>query len=289
MDKKNSLFFFQTPDFIFRNQPSNIVSFSESNGVIYFTLTEDALISLEKSPFGGFVFSNADFSPIDIILKKLDEWSDKHKIKGIVIRCFPEIYEPELTRATKSRLLENGFKVLYKDITQIIAVKHGVSVPFNQSRNRRLKRCMKEGLIFKKLTFHSLEEAFSLIIESRNNKGYPVTMGLEELKTSFNKFPDNYLLFGVFQDAKMIATAVSIKVSDKILYYFYAGDSIGHRYLSPTTLLVHGIYGYCLENKFELIDLGISTHRGKLNSGLYEFKKSLGSFDSEKLTFKKEL
>jgi hypothetical protein len=287
VDRK-ALLFFHTQDFILRNQPDNIISFSSSDVSIHFTQTEHALISLEKSPFGGFIF-NEDFSPIDSILEEIYEWSYRHKIKMIVIRCFPEIYDPELAVAIKTNLFAGGFRVLYQDITQIITVQQGVRVPFDQNRNRRLKRCVKNGLTFKELSAHSLEEAFGLIVESRNNKGYPVNMGLEELQEAFSKFPDTYLLFGVFADAKMVATAVSIKVSGRILYYFYAGDSLAYRHLSPITLLIHGIYAYCLENKFELIDLGISTDRGKLNTGLYDFKKSLGSIDSEKLTLKKEL
>lgn len=286
---KSGLLFFQTQDFIFRNQTHNIISFSDSDITIHFTHIDDTLISLEKSPFGGFIFKDKKFSAIDNLLRKIEGWSHERKIKRIIIKYCPEIYAPELVVATKNKLLQTGFEVLYKDITQVIVIKRGQNIPFDSNRNRRLRKCIKEGLIFKQLTGDSLEEAFSLVIESRNNKGYPVTMALEELKTSFSKFPDNYLLFGVFDGAKMVATAVSIKVSDKILYYFYAGDSLAYRHLSPSTLLIHGIYTYCLENKFEIIDLGISTDRGKLNPGLYEFKKSLGSIDSEKLTIKKEL
>jgi hypothetical protein len=244
---------------------------------------------LEKSPFGGFVLKDKNFSAIDDILTKVHEWSYEQKVKRIIIKCAPEIYDPELAVEINNKLHENGFKVLYKDLTQVIVVKQGQDVPFDSNRNRRLRKCIKEELTFKHLTVDSLEEAFCLVVESRNNKGYPVTMTLEELRTSFSKFPNNYFLFGVFDRAKMVATVVSIKVSDKILYYFYAGDSLAYRHLSPSTLLIHGIYEYSLENKFEVIDLGISTDHGRLNSGLYEFKKSLGSIDSEKLTFKKEL
>ena len=104
----------------------------------------------------------------------------------------------------------------------------------------------------------------------------------------FKLFPGDYLLFGVFDKNKLIATSVCIKVNDKILYCFYIGDALAFRPHSPITLLINGIYEYCQTNDFKMLDLGISTDKGILNKGLYAFKKTFGSFDSYKLTFLKQ-
>lgn len=114
-------------------------------------------------------------------------------------------------------------------------------------------------------------------------------MSLEGLQNMFTLFPDEYLLFGVFDEEKMIAASVSIKVCQRILYCFYIGDDLEYRSQSPVTVLVAGIYEYCRVNNFFVLDLGLSTEKGIVNKGLYTFKKSFGAVESPKLTFVKKL
>ena len=114
-------------------------------------------------------------------------------------------------------------------------------------------------------------------------------MTLKDIEATFERFPDEYLLFGVFDKNKMVATSVSIKVNSKILYCFYIGDALTYRAYSPVTKLVDGIYRYCQVHYFKLLDLGLSSDKGVLNQGLYAFKKTFGTFDSHKLTYLKQL
>ena len=103
---------------------------------------------------------------------------------------------------------------------------------------------------FREIPLNYLEEAYSLIVESRESKGYPVTMTFKDLEAMFKLFPSDYLLFGVFDKNKLIAASVCIKVNDKILYCFYIGDALAFRPHSPITLLINGIYRYCQANAF---------------------------------------
>jgi hypothetical protein len=114
-------------------------------------------------------------------------------------------------------------------------------------------------------------------------------MSLDNLSKMFVEFPEEYMLFGVFHDERLVATAVCIEVNSDILYCFYLGDTLSYRSYSPVTFLVQGIYDFCQSRQFKMIDLGISTDKGIMNNGLYNFKKSFGSMDSVKLTFFKQL
>ena len=67
-------------------------------------------------------------------------------------------------------------------------------------------------------------------------------MTFKDLKAMFRLFQGAYLLFGVFDKNKLIATSVCIKVNDKILYCFYIGDALAFRPHSPITLLISEIY-----------------------------------------------
>lgn len=289
MDNPSPLFLFHRPRFVFRNPEHTIVPFESNSIVIYFSKTGDGLVSLDRSPFGSFI-TDHEVSKIDLqsLLKIIFEWSGSHGIRNLVIKSFPEVYAPQFSEQIKEALLESGFKILYDDVAQVINVS-GDEMKLNTHKKRRLRNATLAGFSFQKLTVSDLDKCYALIVESRENKNYPVTMTLQELKNIFALFPKEYLLFGVYDQGKLIAAAVCIEVSNEIMYCFYIGDDLDYRAYSPVTLLVHGIYRYCQHNNFKLLDLGLSTDKGILNKGLYTFKKSFGAFDSHKLTYLRPL
>lgn len=248
------------------------------------------MISLSRSPFGGFVLSDQVnvVAGLQQLIPKFLKWATDQGITSIVIRCMPEVYDPIGNKKIKEILIQYGFLVRYHDTTQVLSVSKQPP-RMADDRKHALKKCMKMGFVFQQVDWSKLDEAYDLIVESRKSKRYPVTMTLADLIEAFEKFPDHYLLFGVFTDNRMIATSVSIVVNDQILYCFYLGDSLAYRQYSPVTFLVTGIYQYCNARNITLLDLGISTDRGILNEGLYRFKKSLGCLDSDKLTFEKKI
>jgi len=288
VDSPASIFLFHKPEFIFRYPENQIITFEESGSKIHFSRIGNLLISLDKSPFGSFVItSGTTKNKLSSLVEKIEDWSRKEGIANLLIRSFPEIYEPEQNALIKETLIGSGFSIKYEDITQVIPVTEG-SMHLNTHKKRRLRQAESLDFSFREIPLNHLEEAYSLIVESRESKGYPVTMTFRDLEAMFKLFPGDYLLFGVFDKNKLIATSVCIKVNDKILYCFYIGDALAFRPNSPITLLINGIYEYCQANYFEMLDLGISTDKGIINKGLYAFKKTFGSFDSYKLTFLKQ-
>ena len=289
MDNPASTFLFHRPEFIFRYPKNQIITFEENESKIHFSRIGNLLISLDKSPFGSFVItSRITKNKLSSLVEKIEDWSRQEGIANLLIRSFPEIYEPEQNALIKETLIGSGYIIKYEDITQVIEVTEG-PMNLNTDKRRRLRQAESLDFSFREIALNHLEEAYSLIVESRESKGYPVTMMFKDLEAMFKLFPGDYLLFGVFEKNKLIATSVCIKVNDRILYCFYIGDALAFRPHSPITLLINGIYEYCQTNDFNMLDLGISTDKGVLNKGLYAFKKTFGSFDSHKLTFLKQL
>jgi hypothetical protein len=290
VDKYRPSFLFHRPKFIFRDPRNSVVRFENQSAEIYFSSQQQSLISLQASPFGAFV-TDREISKGDLraCLSEIHEWSARNSISQVLIRLFPNEYHPEFAAMITEALLESSFKVLYTDVTQYIPVTGNDSMNLNAHKKRRLRNSDASGFQFRSLTSDFLDHAYALFVQSRDNKGYPVTMSLDALRNMFVLFPDEYLLFGVFDEAKMIAASVSIKVSEEILYCFYIGDDLEYRSHSPVTALVSGIYAYCKTNGFEMLDLGLSTDNGIVNNGLYAFKKSFGALESSKLIFTKNL
>jgi hypothetical protein len=244
---------------------------------------------MHRAPFGSLI-TTAPFEQQHAarIIKSAITWAAKNKITNLIVRSYPEAYNPECFGLIRKTLLSLDFEVEYEDVSQIVAVTEN---PMNVDthKRRRLRHASATGFQFAILSPEHLADAYTLIVDSRQNKGYPVTMTLHELQNTFSKFVNSYLLFGVKENDKLIGTAVCIRVSSEILYAFYIGDSLDHRPLSPVTFLVDGIYNYCRTHGYKLLDLGISSDKGILNSGLYNFKRTFGAIDSPKPTFIKRL
>ncbi len=282
-------FLFHQPKFVFRNPDDGVIPFENSIVKIYFSRTGDSLISLDRSPFGSFILDDrASENDLISIINEIEDWSRAMRVTSLVIRSFPEIYQSHKSMLVKNTLLAAGFIIKYLDITQAILIsKENMSL--NTHKKRRLRKAEALGFNFRLLSIEFLEESYQLIVESREHKDYPVTMSLADLTSMFKLFPDEYLLFGMFDKNKLIATAVAISVNTEIMYCFYIGDDLAYRAYSPVTALVNGIYQFCQMNNYKLLDLGISTDKGVLNKGLYDFKKSFGTLDSDKLTYLKQL
>lgn len=247
------------------------------------------MISLHASPFGGFLTDREiNVEDLHVCLNKVYAWSASNGVTQLVIRSFPDEYHLKYAHLIKETLLESSFQVLYTDVAQVIFVSASGSMDVNIHKRRRLRNAETRRFQFRSLVPSFLDRAYELFSQSRNRKGYPITMSLEGLQNMFSLFPDEYLLFGVFDEEKMIAASVSIKICQKILYCFYIGDDLEYRSQSPVTTLIAGIYEYCRVNNFSMLDLGLSTDKGIVNKGLYTFKESFGAVESPKFTFAKQ-
>jgi len=282
----HDLLFFHSNEFIKRNKDSNPLFFNlyveEKNlASIVFEEIEGIAISLPRSPFGGLIIG-------DIIDQEtLEEFHNyiiaylKDKNCPVEIRLAPTIYSSDEPNYLDARL-----EIIYIENNQHIPIDRiKFSDKLNRNRKRKLELNIHQGYKFKRLEIEQLDQAYELIRECRIDKGYPVTMSIDALKKTFTSFPDRYLLFGVFDGSELIATAVSIRVSESTLYNFYHGDRLSYRGSGPVTLLVAGIYEYCQEHGIEILDLGISSQHGKLNEGLFYFKRSCGAVSSDKISY----
>lgn len=285
-----SLFFFHRNGFIKRKKDTNPIFFNlyQKNSFcvsIAFEIVNNEAISLPQSPFGGFIVEKPiDQELLQEFLEVIINYFKERKL-NIHIKLSSDCYSP-FGKTAHASLINTSFSTLYIEVNQHITIESKSFIQkANRNRNRKLKLCVNQDFSFEKLDISYLSTAHELITECRVDKGYPVTMTLKELQTSFVSFPANYFLFGVFDKKELIAAAISVKVNHRILYNFYHGDRLTQRQNSPVTLLVSGIYAYCQQQQFEILDLGISTNQGALNKGLYSFKESCGAISSDKRSY----
>ena len=275
---------YNSQSYLSNYQYDNLFRFSLIEGAdylvyIYFCLYDNQAQNARFSGVGGFEGAEVNIENVSLLLSSLSDWGKANGITAFTIKMAPEFYLKDIIGFKDIGSLE----LLYSEYNQHIEISSEPYISLlKRNERKRLRKCQRAGYQFKKLTVESLQQAYEVVKTNRELKGYPVTVTYDQLLLMFQNFPDQYLLFGVFDEARLIAVAVSIRVSENVLYNFYHGDDFEYRRDSPVVMVINGVYEYCQENNIQYLDLGISSVQGVLNEGLYQFKENCGAQVSPK-------
>lgn len=240
-----------------------------------------------KATFGGVEFSE-ELSEASLMAFLQSVIQALPKIDSLEITLCPTNYLTE----TQVEMLENclknlDFKEKYSDQNYYINVSERpfYQVLLSKRYKQLLRKSERLGFSFQACRNPNLKEIHAFIARSRERKNRPMTMTLEVLERCFQLFPTQFYVFTLKKSENLLSVAVCIKISEHSLYTFYLADSEKYLGFSPSIGLLSGIYQFCQENKFRVLDLGIATEKGKLNEGLAFFKAHLGADSSLKKTF----
>lgn len=255
-------------------------------GVATFAIdNEDHIKSPINGSYGGFEFKKDIYFDIKekFICRVIKELK-KNRPKSIEIILPPDIYDIENNSEQISILHRNNFLIKNIEVNQYIKVQnYNLKKSVNKGNRQKIKKCISIPLLFHELKFEEYKLAYQLILENRKAKNFKLSMNWEQLSSMLSKFPKKFLVFGIFKDKEMIASAICIKIQSNILYVFYWGERLKYKSLSPVAFLSHEIINYCISNKISILDLGTSSYNSLPNYGLINFKKGIGSFSCNKL------
>jgi hypothetical protein len=261
------------------------------SGAIHFHVSDGVARSPLRSPFGSAEFSES--LPATVLFEFLKFFELKLKERGvsrIMIKNYPQAYAESQSVLLQVFLLNLNYSIVNAEAGSVIEVSTtGTGKIFHRSERRKLGKANEAGFTFKKLPNESLQDVYTFIHRCRNEKGYALSMPFSDLREAISRFPERYLLFGVFQHDQMAAASITIQVKTKVLYDFYHDHDAAFDHFSPVVLLVEGLYNFCCWNNIELIDVGTSAVEGLPNFNLLHFKRFLGGKPTPKLTFEKIL
>ncbi len=259
-------------------------------GRIHFVISGNEAISLPKSPFGSFeLYETMTLNVLnDFVCFIFERLQEKH-VNNIVISTFAQIYNQQASAKVHYVLSNNGFKILATDINHHIPIEGNFKDRIISMQFRKLKKCKKEGLIFKEEKLSKLKELYFFISKCRNERGQNLSMDYHQLRNATNLFPERYKLFSVFKEGERLAATVAVIVNEEILYNFYPASMLQFNALSPMVFLTAGLFDYCCENNYKILDLGTSSLAEKPNIGLISFKEGIGGKPSLKFVFEKSL
>ena len=256
-----------------------------------FIYDDNSFYSPLKGTFGGPYISKKDlnFDILEEFIFKIIDILSQKKPAGIHIKLSPMSNNMSINSIFINLLLRKSFKIKGHEINYHIEIRGKDFIDkINYAEKKRLKKCIKNNYIFKHLDFNNIEEVYKIIKDNRDSKKYSLSMSQDELINIMNIFPDKFKIFGVYEENNLIASSVCLEVERSVLYVFYWADNINYSSASPVTFLASGIYKYCQDNNYSILDIGTATIDSEPNYGLISFKKNLGFKESIKFTLSLE-
>jgi hypothetical protein len=288
----NSPYLFLTEPFLKQQGDLQLLKASSDGSAVEFPFYIDKgrILSPAKAPFGSFLFQNEPRPElVSEVLIQLESLARKEKIHTIQIVFPPDCYQPEINVWLQPLLVSAGYQIAWQDLN----FHRQLTVPFETGLHRserwKLRKALQLGYEFRLIANPDWDFIYRFLLESRERKGYHLSMEKEDLERTCRLFSKEYRLSGVFFQSQCVALALSILVNEEIEYVFYTADDVHHRKLSPVVLLHQGLANHCREKGVRMLDLGTSSMKGVVNSGVATFKRNLGATASLKSTFQRKL
>jgi hypothetical protein len=244
-----------------------------------------------KGSYGGFYISqDLSLDVLQYFLERTEEYLIKNGAESLSFTLPPFAYHPQKESICTNLLLKNAYVINNHELNYSIDIhSHPFQSIISHGQRKKINLCLRNDVEVCKLPENDLKKAYDVIVENRLKKGNIVSMTWEQLYEMQKSFPNDVISFLATHKNRPLASAICIRINPNILYVFYWGEVTDVGALSPVVLIANELYSYCQDENIKLLDLGTSTVDGHPNIGLIRFKKSLGSSESLKLSFLKQL
>jgi len=260
------------------------------DGTIHFHLHDGVARSPFKATFGGFDLSEK-IRP-EIIRGFLMYVEERLKEKGatsLFIKLPLRFVSTYKFDGVEDILDGRGFKVALEEAGSILEVSESLTNVIHHSEKAVLKKAQDRKFKFENIPLSELNDIYLFIKQCHDEKGYPLSMSLQEIQSLGAQFPLDIHLFGVKDDDRLVAASICIRVGEKVLYDFYHNHDAFYQEFSPIVFLINGIHDYCYEHQIPFFDLGTAMLGTEVNTSLLTFKLKLGGKRGVKYTFEKRL
>ncbi len=125
--------------------------------------------------------------------------------------------------------------------------------------------------------------AYAIIQANRKSHSYNLALTLDRLTDTVSRVPADFFLLSL--DTTDVAAAVVYRVAPGIAQVIYWGDAPGYTEMRPMNMLALKVFSHYHASGYRIVDVGPSSTGGVPNTGLCNFKESIGCSMALKPTF----
>lgn len=279
----NHLFFQR--EFLSKKSLPYVTFVTETQKQIVFFEKDNSFISGYAATYGGFypMVSKDEWQPL---LPSIIEYAKAKSLSNIIVKLAPSflLSEDEL-------LIWNNFsfQIINKEVNQYITVTNQPLLNLVHEQEKRKLKKVPDFNIELNSSRVNMNQRWDVLVAARLDKNYPITISKEALFELNQNLESHYTFIDCFKEDKLIAFAIAVHVSDEVLYYYLPATLPEYQFLSPSVYIIDKMYELAQSKNCQYLDLGISSDKGILNTGLFQFKKNMGALSSESLTLELNL
>jgi hypothetical protein len=260
-------------------------------GYCFIGVKADLLKAPYSSPFSMiYLRSSYKISDICIIISALKDFGKKIGVKKIQITLPPEIYSIDIVNSLSAAFFSEGFKVKLVDINNYFNLENYTDkdnylkyAPHKVRQN--YKNALKNNITFTEIPIESFRIAYEVIRINRQQMGYPLKISEQQMSDLMNMKSLKARCYIAKKEDVSVAAAIVFDVTEDTSQVVYWGDNLEYRNERPMDLLTAEVFNIYKELGKKYLDIGPSSEEGIINTGLVDFKKSIGCDSNIKLTF----
>ncbi len=197
------------------------------------------------------------------------------------VRCRPGFYGPHEAFA----LLNAGFTVercgLNHHIDLAAIEKPEAYVAgLKREAQRALRQAESEPFIFSATDWYA---SYNVLAENRKAKGRRLALDYDYVRKIVATFPGQIHMLSLWHATQVCAAALVYEVLARRFYVVAWGDAFHDLPRSPMNRLAYEVVAWAIERDALSLDLGLSSLDGRADSGLAQFKQSVGAQPSLRL------
>lgn len=271
--------------YILNQSTKNVVGF------VHFTQVGEFAFSQPRAPFGGF---ELDISVREVEFREflafIHDTLKGKGIKRIKIVEPPDIFGSDISFDSTEVLYEHNYQVVAADVNHYVNLDDTVGMEhIHQMERRNFRKALAKGYKWKLESLEVLPEVYSFIERCRAQNDLHVNIKFEDLNRSFKRFPGVYRIFSIRHHDYLAAASITVEANQSILYNFLPASDKRFKADSPMVFLLVSLYKYAKSLGYEVLDLGVSSIEGEIQSGLAEFKERMGALICERRILEKKL
>jgi hypothetical protein len=216
--------------------------------------------------YGGLLMPNRlDLQSNNIYLEELKQKLSNflYEFRKCQITLFPSGLFPHIFEFNLNLFSSIGFSILWEETNFHFDLNKWNQKDMSRGNVKRLRKNEREGVTFKIEDSSSVEVIYDLLNENRIYRGRTLSKNLTELREMLITLPHRYSLFSVNKEDEMLASAITINVTDKIAYVLFWGDAIKFRDFSPTVYLANSLITHYRNLEYNFLDLSVCVEPGE--------------------------
>jgi hypothetical protein len=242
------------------------------------SINGNILYSHSGLTYGGII-TNIKFGLFDFqdLLKALNEYSKKIKLKKIIIKQIPFIHKHNQNNLDEYTLFLNNGKIIYREPNSVIFLNE-LNFPWSTLKSK-FQKSKQNNVIFSNNIHNDLLIDYYDLLSYNLLDRYKTkpTHSLSDLRYLSSKFPENIKLFTAKQKNQILGGILLFINSTSIHTQYFASNEVGRK-LNVLDCLIYKIIKKYKNNK-KYISLGISSEKNgkQINNGLLTYKSKLRS------------